>query len=392
MKVMQIIKTSLAAVWAYRQVRCLAEMGVEVVVVMPNDTETMALRYKKLPVTIELADLTLPLTKPHLLKARMQKLRDLVEKHKPDLVHFHFVSNIILGRIALRKTNIPRIFQVPGPLHLENPLVRMAEIGLADKKDYWIGSCHKICNVYKKCGISSNHLFHSFYGVDIEEIIARSNACDGRLRKELGIPEDAEVLGMASYFYKPKYHMLQLRGLKGHEDFIDAFALVKEKHPDIQGIIIGGPWGNAQKYYRKVQAFARKKVGDSIKFAGFRSDIYEIYPELTVAAHPSLSENLGGAGESLLIGVPTVSTDVGGFPDIVIDGETGYTVPAKNPKALADAMLRLLEDKEKTKQMAENGVKLMTQVIDVNNTAKEVFHIYEAVLSDFSQNESEAKA
>ena len=81
MKVMQIIKTSLASVWAYRQVRCLTEMGVEVVVVLPNDTETMALRYKNLPVTIELADLTLPLTKPHLLKARMQKLRDLSNQY-----------------------------------------------------------------------------------------------------------------------------------------------------------------------------------------------------------------------------------------------------------------------------------------------------------------------
>ena len=392
LKVMQILKTSVGALWAYRQIRCLTQLGVDVVVVLPNDTEAMAVRYKDLPVTIETADLTLPLSRPWLLKSRIQTLRALVDKHKPDLIHFHFVSNILLGRLALKKVDIPRVFQVPGPLHLENPITRCAELILSDKKDYWIGSCRKTCNIYKKYHIPSHHLFLSFYGGDVEEITARAAKCDGRLRNEFQIPKTAEVVGMVCYFYKPKYHMLQFRGLKGHEDFIDAFALLKKERPELYGIIVGGPWGNAEKYFEKMKKYAQRKVGNSLIFTGFRSDIYEIYPELDVVAHPSLSENLGGAAESLLIGVPTVTTNIGGFPDIVIDGETGYTVPAKNPKALADAMLRLLKDKEKTKQMAENGVKLMTKVIDVNNTAKEVFHIYEAVLSDFSPNESEAKA
>ena len=166
---MQVIKTSLGALWAFRQVRCLTQMGVEVVVVLPNDTEKMALRYKEeLPVTVEVADLSLPVTKPWKILGRAKTLRALVDKHKPDLIHFHFVTNALLGRIALRHVDIPRVFQVPGPLHLENFFFRTAEILLADRHDYWIGSCTKTCEIYKQHHIDPERIFLSFYGGDIE--------------------------------------------------------------------------------------------------------------------------------------------------------------------------------------------------------------------------------
>ena len=59
----------------------------------------------------------------------------------PDLIHSHFVTTTLMLRLALgRRHKIPRIFQVPGPLHLEHWHTRTLEIASAGKKDFWIGS------------------------------------------------------------------------------------------------------------------------------------------------------------------------------------------------------------------------------------------------------------
>ena len=96
-----------------------------------------------------------------------------------------------------------------------------------------------------------------------------------------------------------------------------------------------------------MQAYARANNDARVTFLGTRRDIAAIYADLDIAVHPSLSENLGGAAESLLFGVPTVTTDVGGFPDLIADGVTGRMVPPRDPASLADAMRDLLADRNR---------------------------------------------
>ena len=116
-------------------------------------------------------------------------------------------------------------------------------------------------------------------------------------------------------------------------------------------------------------------------FTGFRTDIKRIYRELDIAVHPSHSENLGGASESLAAGVPTISTDVGGFPDIVVDGQTGYVVPPKSPDKLANAILRMIENYEEARIMAEKGREKVTSMLNIENTGRAILRIYEEILN-----------
>jgi glycosyltransferase involved in cell wall biosynthesis len=186
---------------------------------------------------------------------------------------------------------------------------------------------------------------------------------------------------MVAYFYAPKRHLGQARGIKGHEDFIEALALVRREIPGVVGVCIGGAWEGARAYERRVRDLAARRVGEGLRFLGTRDDVLDLYPDLDVAVHPSLSENLGGAVESLLMGVPTVATDVGGFPDLVVPGRTGRLVPPRSPRALATAILATLEGPEEARRMAERGRRTATDLFDPAAKAAEIRRIYEDVLS-----------
>ena len=119
----------------------------------------------------------------------------------------------------------------------------------------------------------------------------------------------------------------------------------------------------------------QKKI-DNIIFTGLRNDLKKIYQELDIAVHPSHSENVGGASESLAAAVPTVTTNVGGFTDVIIDGKTGYLCLPKNPNSLADSIDKVLTDYSKAKKMALLGQKKVKKIFDINNSAKRVKDIY----------------
>lgn len=376
MKVLQIVKTNEGATWAFTQAKWLFDKGIDIITVLPSDNGGMAEKYKSNGMKIIEGDFTLPIRNPWELYKRAKKIKSVVKSIQPDIIHCHFVTNIIMLRIALRKSKIPRLFQVPGPLHLESRLFRIGEILLAKQNDFWAGACKRTCELYLKSKISKNRVFLAYYGGYGGKTCYEYRESQNKLHKEFEISSDNILIGMVSYFYKPKAHLFQTRGLKGHEDFIDAISIVREKNPSVLGIIIGDAWGNSHQYVKKVKAYANKKCKDGIIFTGFRPDMKDIYRELNVAVHPSHSENLGGAAESLAAGVPTISTDIGGFPDIVINGKTGYTVKSKSPENLANAIIKMIKNPKDSKQMAKSGQHLVCELLDIEKTSAEILQIY----------------
>lgn len=381
MRVLNIVKTNFGAAWAFDQAKYLHEHGVEIINVLPNDREGFAQNYLSCNMRVISADLSLPVLRPWKIFKRIKDIKNIVKNEKPDIIHCHFVTNILMLRIALRNSKVFRLFQVPGPLHLESGFYRRLELFLSNKYDFWGGACKKTCEIYKAEGIAEDRVFLTYYGGYGGEKCSLYPESKNILHTQFDLNKNDALIGMVSYFYKPKKYLLQKRGIKGHEDFIDAMKIVIKQYPDAKAIIIGGPWGSSHKYEALIKEYAKKQCGDSVIFAGFRRDIKDIYREIDVAVHPSHSENLGGAAESLAAGVPTVSTNVGGFPDIVIDGETGYTVSAKKPEELATVIIKMLNDNEKAEKMALKGQELVRSLLDIENTGNNMLSIYNKIMS-----------
>lgn len=377
MRIIQLIKTANGASWAWRQVRELIVLGHEVHVVLPEEG-TMALRYAEVGATVHyLACDIAQLRTPLLFARRAKQLRELVRSIAPQIVHSHFVGTTMMMRIALAGLDIPRLFQVPGLLHLENPVTRQAEYFTSSSRDYWAASCKRTRQIYLDQGIEARRVGLAYYGNDFTR---RKSLQRGKLRSELGIAHDEPIVGMVAYAYAPKRWLGYRRGIKGHEDLIDAIAVLHNRGICVHGVFVGGAWAGADKYFSEIVEYGRERLGRYGHFLGTRHDVEELYEDFNVVAHPSHSENLGGAAESLALAVPTIATDVGGFPDIVIDSITGWLATVKNPVELADVIGHVLRDPQGAALVANNGREFVADLLDARNTSAQIAYIYRAIL------------
>jgi glycosyltransferase involved in cell wall biosynthesis len=381
MKVLHIVKTAVGANWAYEQVRILCSLGIEVVVALPSDTEGLAPKYRQAGATVVAANLDFPAREPRRIPATLRACRRLVATVRPDLIHTHHVGPTFVARLALGKNSpIPRIFQVPGPLHLEHPFFAWLDITLAGPRDFWIAVCESIQEKYRLRGVAPDKVFLSRAGMRIIQAEARKN---DSLRRELGIPLDAPVVGMVAHIYAPKFFLGQTRGVKGHEDFIAALALIKKVHPDVRGVIVGSAWQKSGDWYEKrLRSLGEKICGSSLIFLGHRTDLDEVSGLFDVAVQPSHSEAVAwSVAELLQRNVSVVATNVGGLPDLVQENRTGWLVPARNPEAVARAVLEALGNPEEAQRRAARGRELARHLLDVEKTGREIAAIYEKVLA-----------
>tara|TARA_Y100000589_G_scaffold235786_1_gene223151 strand:- start:796 stop:1452 length:657 start_codon:yes stop_codon:yes gene_type:complete len=215
-----------------------------------------------------------------------------------------------------------------------------------------------------------------YYGIDFDRFRTVSPV---DLRSSLGISRDAAVVGMVAYIYGPKKWLGQRRGLKGHEDLIDALGLLKRHGRDIAGVFVGGAWTGAERYAEQVYRYGKTVLADSAHFLGNRDDVADLYAGFDVAVHPSHSENLGGAVESLALGVPTITTNVGGFPDVVLPGKTGWLVPPRQPYKLVTAIEDALDRPELAREYATQGSLLVREKLDVNKNGRELLSYYQSI-------------
>ena len=350
MKILHLVKTNTGARWALQQITVLQQLGVDVVVALPSATAGLAPEYRKAGATVVGADLDFTASDPRQLGRALRVCRALVDGVQPDLIHSHFVSTTLVARLALGRAHpTPRVFQVAGPLHLEHRLFAALDRLSAGPADFWIGSCRWTCARYRQLGVPAPRVFLSYYGTRPKHL---QGAPRGTLRREFGLDRRAALVGVVAHIYAPKRYLGQQRGLKGHEDFLDAIHRAAPEHPALHGMVVGGPWGDAAAYATRLRARAE---GLPVTFTGARSDIAAVYADLQVAVHPSLSENCGGAVESLAAGVPTIATNVGGLPDVVIDGDTGWLVPPHAPAHLAAVLLDVLRHPLEARRRARRG-------------------------------------
>jgi glycosyltransferase involved in cell wall biosynthesis len=142
---------------------------------------------------------------------------------------------------------------------------------------------------------------------------------------------------------------------------------VLEAKPDTRFLIVGDalPSDNdsvKDEVQRLVDSF---RIQDKVVFAGLRLDIAEVLSAMDVFVLPSYWEGMPGVVlEAMAMARPVVTTRVRGCREVTVDGETGILVPPRDVEALAEAIVRLVSDKELARRMGLAGRKRVEERFD----------------------------
>lgn len=361
MKIVHVVATADGAPWMIALAREQMRRGHEVAVVLPSLDGTIGRELSKFGIAAHSVPLDVL---SGTTWSRMRKLAALVrmlQRLRPDVVHSHILPSVIAARLASWIADAPAHFAGNvHPLTLEWEKLRELEVGTAFLDAKTIASCSYTRELFLQYGVPEEQLAMVHYAVD-QSAHDPARADGSRVRRELGIDERTPVVGMVAYFYPPSRGSvpatLRGRGIKGHDVLIRAIPKVIAEIPDARFLLVGRGWGTEGERYEVTlrSLVAELGVERSVIFTGERSDVADVLAAFDVSVHCSLSENLGGSVESLLMERPMIVSDAPGFRDTVLHEETGLVVPRDDPGALAQAIIRLLRDRQFARRLGVNG-------------------------------------
>ncbi|HXH38259.1 MAG TPA: glycosyltransferase family 4 protein, partial [Thermoanaerobaculia bacterium] len=312
------------------------------------------------------------------------RLARILRREKIDIVHSHVFASVVVARLAAWLARARHVAGIPGPRHLEATLTRIVDRRTLWMDDVTIAGCRYTRDLYAALGARDDRLACIYYGVDAERFDP-ALADPAAARRALGIAAGAPLVVLVAHFYPPTRgpqtppHTMG-RGPKGHEDFLAAARIVAERFPEARFVLAGGGVVAAGETYRRQLMAAW--ANDRVLFAGHVDDVASLLAAADVVVQCSLTENLGGTIEALLMERPVVATRVGGMPESVRDGETGLLVPASDPAALASAIVRLLEHGQEALAFGRAGRRLMLERFTAARTADDVTAVYRRMVGE----------
>src|SRR5262245_36240031 len=118
-----------------------------------------------------------------------------------------------------------------------------------------------------------------------------------------------------------------------------------------------GADSSEKNYPSEVEMLAQRlRLDHQVIFTGERQDVPDILREIDIVVHPSLTEGLSNVIlEAMAVGIPVVATSVGGNPELVEDGRTGFLIPAENAVEIANSIERLLDAPDMARAFGEQA-------------------------------------
>jgi glycosyltransferase involved in cell wall biosynthesis len=163
---------------------------------------------------------------------------------------------------------------------------------------------------------------------------------------------------------------------KGYPYLLQAAVRVRERVPNVRFVVVGqGPLEDEVK--REAAALG---VSDTFVFTGFREDVPRLASIFDLFVLSSIHEGLSIALlEAMSLGIPAVVTSVGGLPEVVEDGQQGYLVPPRDPRALAARISELLVDEQTRSEMGGRAAQRAAG-FDIRNSVRRAETIYGELL------------
>ncbi len=287
----------------------------------------------------------------------------LLKRLKPDIVHTH---SCLSGRLAAKSLRIPVVYTKHGevsdlhsPVFYKKLLNRWAASLFSDKI---IAVSNHVGNQLIQSGVDAKKIVVIHNGIEISKFNSKDFA-----RVQSTRERDQVLIGT----------LARLDQVKRLDVLIEAARIVVNSLPEAR-FVLGGTGPMEQELLRKIQDL---RLEPYVRMAGFVEDVPRFLSELDIFALSSDSEGLGlSVIEAMAQGLPVVATAVGGVTEVVKDNETGFLVPAGNPRAMAQCLVRLAIDPEMAAHMGRMGRKRAEELFDAKTMAQKTVEVYKKIL------------
>src|SRR4029434_4720555 len=289
------------------------------------------------------------------------RLSRVLKRLRPAIVHAHDPHGVAMAATAL---SIVALSPAPALVASRRLEFRMRANSFSrwkyDQVDRFIAISDAVRQRLVADGVPREKTTVVHEGVDVERIAHLPTAS---VHAAFFLPTHAPIVGNIGALVQQK----------GQHHLVDAAALVVRRLPDARFVICGeGELRSALEDQIK-----RKHLERHVFLAGFRPDVLELLKTFDVFALSSLQEGLcTSLVDAMAASKAAVATRVGGVPEVVADGETGFLVPAREHDVMADRIITLLKEEGHRTRMGEAALKRARKLFTVDRMVEGTLATY----------------
>lgn len=217
--------------------------------------------------------------------------------------------------------------------------------------------------------VSKKKITHICNGVDMDKFYPLKNEKD--VLPEGFLSPGSIVIGTIG----------RMEEVKDQSNLADAFINIVSSDPEMKKKLRLVMIGNGSLLNTIKMKLDKEDCARVSWLPGIREDIPELLREIDIFVLPSKAEGISNTIlEAMAIGLPVVATNVGGNSELLVDGETGFLVPRNNPQALAEAIVRYINDPELRSQHAKSARERAVKEFSMDTMVKKYIDVYDDVI------------
>lgn len=318
-----------------------------------------------------------------------EKIKSIIKRYKPDIVHTHASKAGVLGRQAAISCGVPvivhtfhgHIFNSYFNKYVTETFRKIEQhyakrtsaiVAISDIQKYELSEIYKIAPPEKFRVIPM--------GFDLNRFQENKAMKRDAFRKQYDIADDEIAVSIVG----------RLVPVKNHRMFIDSIRKVKSlTNKKVRGIIVGdGDLRDGLLEYASLHGLTsstpeHKVPNSDLIFTSWIKDADYVFAGSEISALTSLNEGTPvSIIESQAANVPVVSTIVGGIRDVVVEGKTALLSPTQNVDAFSENLLMLVENDEMRKQMSEDGWIFVRDKFHYTRLVNDMKNLYDELLAN----------
>jgi glycosyltransferase involved in cell wall biosynthesis len=293
----------------------------------------------------------------------------LLRQWRPDIVHFYLPGPYLVGAPVSLAAGTPVKIMSRRSLSCyqkRRPLAALTERLLHRHMDAIIGNSRAVVGELTSEKIRNDKIRLIYNGIE-------ASACHPEpleARRKLGL-DPQMLVGLT---------VANLIEYKGHHHLIEALAQVSRDLPPHWRVLCAG---RDQGLRSKLETLvAARGISQNVQFLGEYSEVSMLFAAADFGVLSSWEEGFSNVVlEAMAAGLPMIVTDVGGNPEAVLNGETGFVVPPRDPAALGGAILRMARDPDLRRRLGDAGQARVKQEFSMERCVDAHLSLYEELLA-----------